>query len=36
MPMKSSISNGVEQGGCLSPNRFSVYLNKLIEILKKK
>ena len=35
MPMKSSISNRVKQGGCLSPNLFSVYLNKLIEILKK-
>ena len=36
MSMKSSISNGVKQGGnCLSPNLFSVYLNKLIEILKK-
>ena len=34
MSMKSSISNGVKQGGCLSPNLFSVYLNKLIEILK--
>ena len=34
MSMKSSISNGVKQGGCVSPNIFSVYLNKLIEILK--
>ena len=34
MSMKSSISNGVKQGGCLSPNLFSVYLNKLIEILR--
>ena len=33
MSMKSS--NGVKQGGCLSPNLFSVYLNKLIEILRK-
>ena len=32
--MKSSISNGVKQGGCVSPNLFSVYLNKLIEILR--
>ena len=32
--LKSSISNGVKQGGCLSPNLFSVYLNKLIEILR--
>ena len=30
-----SISNGVKQGGCISPNLFSVYLNKLIEILRK-
>ena len=27
MSMISSISNGVKQGGCLSPNLFSVYLN---------
>ena len=26
--------NGVKQGGCLSPNLFGVYLNKLIEILR--
>ena len=25
---------GMKQGGCLSPNLFSVYLNKLIEILR--
>ena len=31
---ESSISIGVKQGGCLSPNLFSVYLNKLIEILR--
>ena len=30
MSMKSSINNGVKQGGCLSPNLFYVYLNKLI------
>ena len=35
MLMKSSISNGVKQGGCRSPNLFSVYLKKLIEILRK-
>ena len=35
MSMKSSISNGVKQGGCLSPHLFSVYLNKFIEILRK-
>ena len=35
MSLKSIISNGVKQGGCLSPNLFSVYLNKLIEILRK-
>ena len=34
MSMKS-ISDGVKQGGCLSPNLFSVYLNKLVEILRK-
>ena len=34
MSMKSSISNGVKQFGCVSPNIFSVYLNKLIEILR--
>ena len=33
--MKSSISNGVKQGGYLSPSLFSVYLNKLIQILRK-
>ena len=35
MSMKSSISNGVKQGDCLSPNLFSVCLNMLIEILRK-
>ena len=35
MSLKSSISNAVKQGGCLSPNLFSVYLNKIIEILRK-
>ena len=35
MSMKSSISNGVKQGGCLSPNLFIVYFDKLIEILRK-
>ena len=35
MSMKSSISNGVKQGGCLFPNLFSVYLNKLIELVRK-
>ena len=34
MSMKSSISNRVKHGGCLSLNLFSVYLNKLIEILR--
>ena len=32
--MQSGISNGVKQGGCLSPTLFSVYLNKLIEIFR--
>ena len=32
MSMKSSISNGVKP--CVSPNIVSVYLNKLIEILR--
>ena len=27
-------SNGVKQGGCISPTFFSVYLNGLIEILR--
>ena len=31
---QSNIKNGVKQGGCLSPSLFSVYLNKLIEILR--
>ena len=35
MVMKSSISNEVKQGGCPSLNLFSVYFNKLIEILRK-
>ena len=32
---QSHISNGVKQGGCLSPTLFSVYMNELIEILRK-
>ena len=28
------ISNGVKQGGCLSPNLFSVYVNHLITKLR--
>ena len=32
---KCYISNGVKQGGCISPTFFSVYLNGLIEILRK-
>ena len=35
MSMKNNISNGVKQGGYLSLNLFSVYLNKLINILRK-
>ena len=31
---QSNIKNGVKQGGCLSSSLFSVYLNKLIEILR--
>ena len=29
-----SISNGVKQGGCLSPTPFSIYLNDLINVLR--
>ena len=29
------IYNGVKQGGCISPTFFSVYINKLIEKLRK-
>ncbi len=32
---KCSITNGVKQGGCLSPTLFSVYLDKLIDILRQ-
>ena len=32
--IQRGISNGVKQGECLSPTLFSVYLNKLIEILR--
>ena len=32
--MQNGISNGVKQGDCLSSTFFSVYLNKLIEILR--
>ena len=32
---QSYVSNRVKQGGCLSPTLFSVYLNKLIETLRK-
>ena len=32
MSMKSSISNGVKQGGCIFLNLFSVYLNMLIKL----
>ena len=28
-----SISNGVKQGGCLSPTLFSIYFNDLIDVL---
>ena len=35
MTMEISISNGVKQGGCLSPNLFSVYWNRLIKIVRK-
>ena len=29
-----SISNGVKQGGCLSPTLFSIYLNDSIDVLR--
>ena len=29
-----SISNGVKQGGCLSPTLFSIYSNDLINVLR--
>ena len=29
------ISNGVKQGGCLSPTLFSLYINNLINILRQ-
>ena len=32
---QNHVSNGVKQGGCLSPTLFSVYLNELIETLRK-
>ena len=28
-------SNGVKQGGCMSPTLFSIYLDKLLRILRK-
>ena len=28
------ISNGVKQGGCLSPTHFSIYLNDLMDALR--
>ena len=32
---QSHVSNGVKQGGCLSPTLFSVYLNELNETIRK-
>ena len=32
---KCYLTNGVKQGSCISPAFFSVYLNRLIEILRK-
>ena len=29
------ISNGVKQGGCLSPTLFNLYINDLINILRQ-
>ena len=34
LPNQYSISNGVKQGGCLSPTHFSIYLNDLIDVLR--
>ena len=34
MESQHNISNGVKQGGCLSPNLFSVYVNHLITKLR--
>ena len=31
---RSNISNGVKQGGCISPTLFSIYLNGLIQDLR--
>ena len=31
---QNSISNGVKQGGCLSPTLFSIYLKDLIAVLR--
>ena len=28
-----TISNGVKQGGCMSPALFNIYLDKLLDIL---
>ena len=34
LSIQYSISNGVKQGGCLSPTLFSIYVHTLIDVLR--